>query len=87
MPYSSPSSSSQNAKYWLGGTGPLASAPSQDPKYASFVVTFQGDGNTDEATLDGVVQDFIDFVNTSTDFNIGSGEKSYGTAQIVTPTP
>lgn len=87
MPYSSPSSSSQSATYRLSGTGPLASAPPQDPKNASFVVTFTGDGNTDEATLDGVVQDFIDFVNTSSDFSISSGEKSYGTSQSITPTP
>lgn len=86
MPYLSPSSSSQTATYSVAVTGPVASAPPQDPANVSFTVTFKGGNNTDEATLDGVVQDFMDFMDASTDYGVLGGEKVYGTSQTITVT-
>jgi hypothetical protein len=87
MPISSPQPSPGSAAYFSSIQGPLISAPPQDPRYLSISLQFQADGNSDETTLDQVIQNLIDWINTNPDYSCGGAEKNYPTGQYITPTP
>jgi hypothetical protein len=87
MPITSPQSSPDSALYELGIQGPLISAPPQDPKYLNLLIQYSPNGGSDEATLDQVIQDLVDWINTNPSYSCPGAGKTFPTGQSITPTP
>lgn len=87
MPITSPQLAPQSAEYISSFQGPLISAPPQDPKYLTVNFSFRANGNEDEATLDQVMQDLVDWIDSSPNYSCSGLDKVYPVSQQITPTP